>query len=150
MASKLQDGGAVGIYGDSQELAHPGIDKDTSWYTRLGWWIVVAGVGGFLLWASFAPLDKGVPISGTVTVASSRKAIQHLAGGTIEDILVKEGDVVKAGDGIGTHEQRAGQGQCRDDARSISCGARSRSAVDRRTRRKKADCFSGRAGKHEK
>lgn len=98
MATRLQDGGAVGTYGDSQELAHPGIDKDTSWYTRLGWWIVVAGVGGFLLWASFAPLDKGVPISGTVTVASNRKAIQHLAGGTIEDILVKEGDVVKAGD----------------------------------------------------
>jgi len=78
-------------------LAHPGIDSDTTWYTRLGWWIVVAGVGGFLLWASLAPLDKGVPLSGTVTVASNRKAIQHQTGGTIEDILVKEGDVVKAG-----------------------------------------------------
>jgi len=97
MATKLQDGGAVGTYAGSKELAHPGIDSDTTWYTRLGWWIVVAGVGGFLLWASLAPLDKGVPLSGTVTVASNRKAIQHQTGGTIEDILVKEGDVVKAG-----------------------------------------------------
>jgi protease secretion system membrane fusion protein len=97
MASKLQGGGVVGIYADSQELVLPVTDKDTSWYTRLGWWIITAGVGGFFLWASFAPLDKGVPISGTVTVATNRKAIQHLTGGTIEDILVKEGDVVKAG-----------------------------------------------------
>ncbi|MEO6563901.1 MAG: HlyD family type I secretion periplasmic adaptor subunit [Nitrosospira sp.] len=97
MATKLQGGGAVGTYAGSQELAPSGIDSDTTWYTRLGWWIVLAGVGGFLLWASLAPLDKGVPLSGTVTVASNRKAIQHQTGGTIEDILVKEGDVVKAG-----------------------------------------------------
>jgi membrane fusion protein, protease secretion system len=73
------------------------VNTDASAYSRLGWIIVLAGIGGFLLWAMFAPLDKGVPVSGTVTVASNRKAIQHLTGGTVEDILVKDGDVVKAG-----------------------------------------------------
>jgi len=73
------------------------VDTDPSRHARLGWLIVLLGVGGFLLWASFAPLDKGVPASGTVTVSSNRKVIQHQTGGTIEDILVKEGDVVKAG-----------------------------------------------------
>ncbi|OWW18995.1 HlyD family type I secretion periplasmic adaptor subunit [Noviherbaspirillum denitrificans] len=73
------------------------VDTDSSRYSRLGWLIVLLGVGGFLLWASFAPLDKGVPASGTVTVSSNRKVIQHQTGGTIEDILVKEGDTVKAG-----------------------------------------------------
>jgi membrane fusion protein, protease secretion system len=73
------------------------VNTDASAYSRLGWIIVLAGVGGFLLWAMFAPLDKGVPVSGTVTVASNRKAIQHQTGGTVEDILVKDGDVVKAG-----------------------------------------------------
>jgi protease secretion system membrane fusion protein len=73
------------------------VNTDASSHTRLGWIIVLLGVGGFLLWAIFAPLDKGVPVSGTVTVASNRKAIQHQTGGTVEDILVKEGDVVKAG-----------------------------------------------------
>ncbi len=67
-------------------------------HTRIGWWIIIAGIGGFIVWALVAPLDKGVPLSGTVAVASSKKAIQHLTGGTVEDILVKEGDVVKAGD----------------------------------------------------
>lgn len=73
------------------------IDTDPSRHARLGWLIVLLGVGGFLLWAIFAPLDKGVPVSGTVTVSSNRKAIQHQTGGTIEQILVKEGDIVKAG-----------------------------------------------------
>ena len=59
---------------------------------------MIGGLGGFLLWGSLAPLDKGVPLSGTVAVASSKKAIQHETGGTVEAILVKEGAVVKAGD----------------------------------------------------
>ncbi|MFC7513444.1 HlyD family type I secretion periplasmic adaptor subunit [Herbaspirillum sp. GCM10030257] len=73
------------------------VDTDPTGHARLGWLIVLLGVGGFLLWAMFAPLDKGVPVSGTVTVSGNRKAIQHQTGGTIEEILVKEGDVVKAG-----------------------------------------------------
>lgn len=74
------------------------VNTDADSQTRLGWWIVIAGVGGFLLWASLAPLDKGVPLSGTVTVATNKKAVQHVTGGTVDAIVVKEGDVVKAGD----------------------------------------------------
>ena len=73
------------------------VKTDDTPHIRLGWWIVIAGFGGFLLWAFFAPLDKGVPLSGTVTVSSNRKAVQHQTGGTIEKILVKEGETVSAG-----------------------------------------------------
>ena len=75
-----------------------GVMTDPVRFIRVGWFVVLAGVLGFLLWASFAPLDKGVPLSGTVTVAGNKKAVQHVAGGTIDAILVKEGDAVKAGD----------------------------------------------------
>ncbi|UOD31174.1 HlyD family type I secretion periplasmic adaptor subunit [Massilia violaceinigra] len=70
---------------------------DSGKYSRLGWIIVLVGVVGFILWASFAPLDRGVPMSGTVATETSRKTVQHLTGGIVEDILVKDGDVVKAG-----------------------------------------------------
>ncbi|MEI6357181.1 MAG: HlyD family efflux transporter periplasmic adaptor subunit [Verrucomicrobiota bacterium] len=80
-----------------QEIPAPEMNTDETWHIRMGWWIVIVGVGGFMLWASLAPLDKGVPLSGTVAVASSRKAIQHPTGGIIEEILVKEGHTVKAG-----------------------------------------------------
>lgn len=66
-------------------------------YARLGWLIVLVGVCGFLVWAFYAPLDKGVPVTGTVITDGNRKSVQHPAGGIIDQILVKDGDVVKAG-----------------------------------------------------
>ncbi len=73
------------------------VKTDDRVYTRMGWWIVLGGVGGFLLWAIFAPLDQGVAVSGVVEVATNRKQIQYQPGGIVEAILVKEGDTVKAG-----------------------------------------------------
>ena len=73
------------------------VETDPAGYARLGWLIVVLGFGGFMLWALFAPLDKGVPLSGTVTMESNRQAVQHQTGGTIQDILVRDGDKVKKG-----------------------------------------------------
>ena len=73
------------------------VNVDASSYSRIGWLIILAGVLGFMVWAMFAPLDKGVPMPGTVTKEGNRKTVQHQLGGTIDDILVKDGDVVKAG-----------------------------------------------------
>ena len=73
------------------------VHTDARAYARLGWIIVVVGFVGFLLWGFFAPLDKGVPLMGSVAKESNRKAVQHLTGGTIDEILVKEGETVKAG-----------------------------------------------------
>jgi protease secretion system membrane fusion protein len=73
------------------------VNTDARKFSRVGWLIVVLGLGSFLLWGLFAPLDKGVPLQGTVAKESNRKAIQHQTGGTIKEILVKDGDIVKAG-----------------------------------------------------
>lgn len=73
------------------------VNTDAGSYAKFGWTVVVGGVAAFLIWASVAPLDKGVPMSGFVAKESNRKAVQHLQGGTVQDILVKDGDVVKAG-----------------------------------------------------
>ena len=53
--------------------------------------------GGFLLWAAFVPLDEGVPTMGKVVVDTKRKAVQHMTGGTIKEIFVREGDFVEEG-----------------------------------------------------
>jgi len=81
----------------SHDVAPLTVNTDARVYARLGWLIVLLGVIGFLVWASFAPLDKGVPMSGTVAKESNRKSVQHQVGGTIQEILVKDGDMVKAG-----------------------------------------------------
>ncbi|WP_443678718.1 biotin/lipoyl-binding protein, partial [Paraburkholderia unamae] len=66
-------------------------------YVKIGWTIVLVGICGSLLWATFAPLSKGVPVEGTVVVTGNRKEIQHPTGGIISEILVQDGDQVKAG-----------------------------------------------------
>ncbi len=73
------------------------VETDETGYSRLGWLVLIIGFGGFMLWALLAPLDKGVPMSGLVSKESNRQAVQYQAGGTVQDILVKDGDVVKAG-----------------------------------------------------
>lgn len=65
---------------------------------RFGLWAVLIGFGGFMLWATFAPLSEGVVASGSVMVEGKRKTIQHLEGGIVAAILVKDGAQVKAGD----------------------------------------------------
>ncbi|HBX53804.1 HlyD family type I secretion periplasmic adaptor subunit [Pseudomonas sp. UBA2684] len=71
------------------------IDTDDRSPSRWGLWLVVAGFGGFILWASMAPLDAGVVANATVNVTDNRKTIQHLTGGSVDAILVREGDLVK-------------------------------------------------------
>jgi len=52
----------------------------------------------FLAWAFYAPIDAGVTMQGTVIVLGNRKSVQHPSGGVVQEILVKDGDQVKAGD----------------------------------------------------
>lgn len=81
----------------SHDVAPLTVNTDAGAYAKMGWMIVLFGVLGFLAWAIFAPLDKGVPLPGTLANESSRKSIQSLPGGIVQDILVKDGDQVKAG-----------------------------------------------------
>lgn len=59
---------------------------------------IVVSFGGFFGWAFAASLDSAAIAPGTVIVDSRRKTISHLEGGILQEILVSEGDRVKAGD----------------------------------------------------
>ncbi|EPW4580362.1 TPA: HlyD family type I secretion periplasmic adaptor subunit [Klebsiella pneumoniae] len=80
-------------------------------FTRLGWLVIGIGLAGFFMWASLAPLDKGVASPGSVTVSGNRKTIQSPAGGVIKKIDVKEGDKVKAGEVLVQMSQVQAQAQ---------------------------------------
>lgn len=72
-------------------------EHDEKHYARFGWIVLIVGFGGFMLWALLAPLDKGVPAEGTVIADGQRKTIQAPFNGVIDEILVKDGDVVANG-----------------------------------------------------
>lgn len=73
-------------------------DADYGRVLRRGLWFLALGFGGFMAWAGLAPLDEGIPAEGAVAVESSRKRVDHLNGGLIEQILVREGQTVREGD----------------------------------------------------
>ena len=61
-------------------------------YTLIAMTFGVAGV-----WAAVAKLDKAVIATGFVETETNRKTVQHLEGGIVRQILIKEGDHVTEG-----------------------------------------------------
>lgn len=59
--------------------------------------VVALSFGVFGTWAAVAPLDSAVVAHGRLAVDSKRKTIQHLEGGIVRQILVKDGDAVTPG-----------------------------------------------------
>lgn len=76
----------------------PKVETDERKVVRFGYLTLALGFGGFMLWAALAPLDEGVPGIGVVSVDTKRKVIQHLRGGIVEAIHVRDGQKVKAGE----------------------------------------------------
>lgn len=60
--------------------------------------LMVLAFGGFSAWAFRAPLAAAVIAQGSFVATGRNKIIQHLEGGIIEEILIREGDTVREGD----------------------------------------------------
>lgn len=69
--------------------------------------ICLLGLGGFIAWAGLVPLAEGVPASGQIVVENSRQVVQHLEGGIIHELLVRDGDLVQAGQQLLTLRETA-------------------------------------------
>jgi protease secretion system membrane fusion protein len=82
---------------DAQFKPDESLPTDAKRPLRIGLLVLLLGFGGFLLWATLVPLASGIPSSGTVVVDGRRKAVQHLSGGVVKQILVREGQAVNEG-----------------------------------------------------
>jgi membrane fusion protein, type I secretion system len=76
----------------------PAVSDSMRWAAIAGWSIIAIFFGGFGAWAVTAPLHGAVVANGFVRVEGNRKSIQHLDGGIVKQLNVKEGDRVNAGD----------------------------------------------------
>jgi HlyD family type I secretion membrane fusion protein len=63
-----------------------------------GWLIIAIFFGGIGSWAVTAPLNGAVVGNAVVKVEGNRKSVQHLDGGIVKELRIKEGDKVNAGD----------------------------------------------------
>lgn len=60
-------------------------------------WGVCLLLLALLLWAAWAPVDKIVRAQGRIIAAGRAQVVQHLEGGIVQDILVREGQKVQSG-----------------------------------------------------
>lgn len=71
--------------------------------------VCVAGFGGFLAWSALAPLAEGVPAAGQIVVEDQRQVVQHLEGGIIAELFIRDGDRVEAGQPLLALQETASQ-----------------------------------------
>jgi len=90
-----------------KKLTAQGPVAEGTWYdslprsTRLptigGVLIMAVMVMGFGVWGNMAPIAGAIVASGVFVATGQNKIIQHLEGGVIREIYVREGDVVEQG-----------------------------------------------------
>jgi len=61
-------------------------------------WFVVAFIVAFFVWAAFAELDRTVRGQGQVIPSARLQIVSNLEGGVVKEILVRSGQLVRAGD----------------------------------------------------
>ncbi len=79
------------------EHASPGRGSFSNRYFLIGWCTIALIFGGLLAWSVFAPFEGAVLATGQIAVESNQQAIQHLEGGIVREIYVREGDEVEEG-----------------------------------------------------
>ncbi|HEX6112714.1 MAG TPA: HlyD family type I secretion periplasmic adaptor subunit [Geminicoccaceae bacterium] len=67
---------------------------------RAGLLLIGLFFGGIGWWAASAPLAGAAIAPGVVSPDGSRRIVQHLEGGIIREILVRDGTLVRAGDSL--------------------------------------------------
>jgi HlyD family secretion protein len=72
--------------------------RGMDWYVRLGLVGTLCFIGGTVAWGMIAPLEGAVIAPGTIVVENNITRVQHLNGGVVGEILVREGQRVVAGD----------------------------------------------------
>lgn len=76
----------------------PSADYATT--VRRGYGVIFGTLAILTLWAALFRIDSAVVAPGAVSLEANRKTVQHLEGGIVSEILVRDGDVVKQGDVI--------------------------------------------------
>ncbi len=74
------------------------IKHDHAWHYRPLLWLVLLFVVLFFVWASLSEIEQHVRAEGRIIPVGQSKTVQHLEGGIVNEILVKEGQTVEKGD----------------------------------------------------
>ncbi len=88
----------AGTGDENMEEKNKAINTNPNKFIIAGFLIIFCFFGGIAIWSIFFPFQGAVIASGIVKVLGEKKVVQHLEGGIIDKIYIKEGDKVKKGD----------------------------------------------------
>lgn len=71
---------------------------------RVGFALILVFIGGFVAWGLTVPLAGGAVATGVISPDGSRRTVQHLEGGIIASLAVRDGDKVSVGQPLVTLE----------------------------------------------
>lgn len=92
---------------------HQGVPSSSRSPILIGVVVLVVCLGGFGVWASVAPLDGAVVVSGSFVATGQNKEVQHLEGGIVREVLVREGQLVEANQPLVRLDETAAQARLR-------------------------------------
>jgi HlyD family secretion protein len=75
------------------------VNDSNTWSVKVPVFFALIGLfGGFVAWGTMTQIAGAIISPGRIEVDQNRQVVQHQMGGTVAQILVVEGDIVKAGD----------------------------------------------------
>jgi HlyD family type I secretion membrane fusion protein len=91
------------VLGDEGDEMEGEIPSGVAWYERgrrstlTAVALILGGFAVLILWMAFVPIHRGASAPGRIQAQGNRTVIQHMDGGIVETIYVKEGDYVRPG-----------------------------------------------------
>ena len=105
--------------------------------TLCGLAVIALTVGGFGAWSSTALIAGAIVASGSFVATGANKIVQHFEGGVIEELVVREGDVVGQGDVLVRLDETAAKAELRRlvlrEARALAVETRLKAELDGET-----------------
>ena len=76
---------------------YPVASEDYKSASIAGYLVVLICFGGLFLWSGLSEIDSAVTAPASILVESRRQVVQHLEGGIVKEIVIREGDFVNQG-----------------------------------------------------
>ncbi|WP_458756982.1 HlyD family type I secretion periplasmic adaptor subunit [Afipia sp. TerB] len=103
----------IAIHSPGSGTWYDTLPRSTKLPTIAGIMIMASAVMGFGVWGNTAPIAGAVVASGVFVATGQNKIIQHLEGGVIREIYVREGDTVDQGQVLIELDERAPRAELR-------------------------------------
>lgn len=85
------------LFGEENDEHNSGEDERFAPIIKQGLVVITLFFGVLGGWAIFGEISGAVVVPGTIKIDTERKTVQHLEGGIVDSIAVREGDTVKEG-----------------------------------------------------